>query len=154
DSARGRTIITLWSRPLGADDMQWRVRAQVVGVVTPSKVTEDEFQTMVDNLASLSTGLVCDLVSKSLALVPSTTRNHTGNAIARSGQMELRLIEDTWARLGPAVAQIARQPESGLRVRRQMRACTGEENLSPSELMRLVARGVDPRCRGLQSSFT
>lgn len=154
DSARGRTVVTLWSRPLGTDDMQWRVRAQITGPVTPSKLTEDEFQTMVDDLASLSTGLVYDLVSKSLALVPRTTRSRTGNAIARSGQMELRLIEDTWARLGPAVAQIVRQPESGLQAQRQMRACTGEENLSPTELMRIVARGVDPRHRALRSAFT
>jgi hypothetical protein len=145
ESARGRTVVTVKSRPVGNQDRAWKRRAEIEFSVVPSKLTEDEYQRMLDDLAALAAGLVYDLVSKSVARLPGPGRRKSGRLLARVGQVELRLIENTWAQLADSLTRIVIQPETSLETVRQLRACTGSENFSPKDIERLAATGIDPR---------
>ena len=97
-SARGRVWVRLASRPVGSGQA-WQPRAQLPVYVLATKLSEERYNVMVEQLRALAAGLVFDLYSKmfrSLQFAESA-----GAVSSRSSQVELRLLERLWASLAP-----------------------------------------------------
>jgi hypothetical protein len=154
DSARGRTPVAVVSRETDGPDGRWVTRGRFDVWVCPGKLTEAAYRRMFDDLASLSAGLVFDLLAKSAAGVGEFGVSRAGVVAARSAQMELRILERLWAEFSRVLMGIMLQPETSLVVRREMTACHGTERLAPQELVRIAARGVDPRRSETPRPFT
>lgn len=154
DSARGQTPVTVVSREADGRDGRWLARGRFDVWVCPGKLTEDAYKTMFDDLAMLSAGLVFDLLAKSTSGLSQLGASRAGAVAVRSAQMELRILGRLWSEFSLELMEIMLQPETGLVVRREMTACRGTERLAPQELVRVAARGVDPRRRETPRPFT
>ena len=152
ESARGVVGIQVHSRreTPGATS-PWQHRDTVRVVVVPSKLSEEAFGRMVDDLAGLSKGLLFDLVSKAYARSSLRPESDDVRVSPRSAQLELRLLEQVLRDVGYALLEISRQPHTTLQVERVMGAWTGAERLSDDGVAWLLARGVDPRRRDVFS---
>lgn len=153
DSARGRTLVTVVSREADGPGERWVARGSFDVWVCPGKLTEDSYRRMFDDLARLSGGLVFDLVAKSVAGMGESATSR-GAVSARSPQMELRILDRLWSDFSRVLTEIMLQPETNLVARREMTACHGAERIAPEELVRVAARGIDPRKRETPRPFT
>jgi hypothetical protein len=152
DSARGRTPVSVLSREADGSDGRWTLRGRFDVWVYPGKITEEAYTRMFEDLAQLSAGLVFDLLSKSMAGVRGSA---TSKGVAvHSAQMELRILIRLWSELSRLLMEIMLQPETGLVAHREMMACFGIERLEPQELVKIVARGIDPRKKETPRPFT
>lgn len=147
ESARGLVDIKLLSRPEHAPATGWQLRLTLLLAVSASKVTEAIFAAMVGDLASLSSGLLFDLASKSFAGI---TKGKPQSRAAvklppQSAQLELRVLEALVQEISCSLLEISRQPEVFLRSERRVATWTGSERLTNDGLSWFVARGIDPR---------
>lgn len=142
DGARGRVIVRVASR--SPDDKgQWTWRARLPIYVISSKLTDDRYASMTNQVRSLASGLLLDLVSpmfRSLGIV-----NGTGGVSYRSGLEELRMLEALWASISRQLLEIERNPTTRLMKRTTRRQSWGGDQLKARTLARLAACGVDPR---------
>ena len=142
ESARGKVVVRLSSRAVG-NDGSWHHRAQLVLNVLPSKLSEERYQAMFDQLNGLALGLVFDLISKSVgALHFARARQEVS---VRSNQVELRVLDRIWGNLSNALRAIELDPWLALRRGLELRPTWGGERMSCLSLSELAARGVDPR---------
>jgi len=109
ESARGRVPVQLRSREQGSA-REWRVRAQFFVNVLPSKLGEERYQAMFEDLRAVSTGLVFDLLSKSRLNLGLSKK---GSLSSRPANAELSVLERLWASVSYALQQIATQPMAG-----------------------------------------
>lgn len=144
DSARGVVTITLKSR--SDQESPWSQRLQINVVVIPSKISEEKFNVMFDDLVRLSSGLVFDLMSLGkLGTYQQRDNIFKGSISIRSAQMELKLLKQVWFKFSIAIRYISMQPETSIRMKNVIRSCYGTENLSPNEVLRLTNQGIDPK---------
>lgn len=144
ESARGLVAIHLFSRAEEESSQKWQQRATLPVVVNSSKVTEAGFEAMVEDLTSLSSGLLFDLLSKATAGLRQTQRLARASVSPRSAQLELRLLEELVDDLAVILTTIASQPQTVLRTQRVIAAWTGSERLSGDGLGWLLERGMNP----------
>lgn len=150
DGARGRVWVRLASRPVGSGQA-WAPRALLPVYVLATKLSEERYGVMVEQLRALAAGLVFDLYSKmfrSLQFAESA-----GAVSSRSSQVELRLLERLWASLAPALQEVAADPVTQISVSRGVRPSWGGERLGQRTVARLAAEGLDPRRPGAPRPF-
>jgi len=147
ESARGLVDIKLFSRPEHAPATAWQLRLTLLLAVSASKVTEAIFAAMVGDLASLSSGLLFDLASKSFAgIAKGKPQSRAAVKLPpQSAQLELRVLEALVQEVSCSLLEISRQPEVFLRSERRVTTWTGSERLTNDGLSWFVARGIDPR---------
>ncbi len=145
ESARGLVDIKLFSRPEHAPEAAWHLRGTLLIAVVASKITEAVFDAMVGDLATLSSGLLFDLASKSFAGIAKAKGRAANRLPPRSAQLELGVIEALVQELGICLLQISQQPEVSLRSERRVTTWTGSERLTNDGLAWFAARGIDPR---------
>jgi hypothetical protein len=150
DGARGRVWVRLASRPIGSAEA-CRPRARLPVYVLATKLSEERYQTMLDQLRRLAAGLVFDLVS------PMARRLRVGatdvGVSHRSSQLELRLLEGIWGRLSRSLREVAQDPITSIRRIREVRLSWGAERFGPATAARLSAAGIDPRSPGAPRPF-
>ncbi|PQJ97106.1 hypothetical protein CXB77_03820 [Chromatium okenii] len=147
ESARGLVDIKLFSRLEHAPAAAWQLRLTLLLAVSASKVTEAVFAAMVGDLASLSSGLLFDLASKSFAgIAKGKPQSRAAVKLPpQSAQLELRVLEALVQEVSCSLLEISRQPEVFLRSERRVATWTGSERLTNDGLSWFVARGIDPR---------
>lgn len=150
ESARGDTALTLLSRRTDGDGV-WRRRLEARIRIVPTKLGEDRYEAMYQALSRLSLSFVHDLISKSavrLGLDLAEVRTPV-----QSAQVRLRLIENLWTALAPALAQIERSPVTVLKRSNGRTRLWGGENLRSRAIAALAERGFsrDPRELPLKS---
>jgi len=154
DSCRGLTRISLWSRPAGERLARSVKRAEVLLAVAPTKLTEEAFSRMFEDMSRLSRDLLLDLLSKSHVSTTEGTHDRRPFVGPRSSHQELRILTQLWRRLAPALREIIDRPETAL-VRVPARVTfRGTQTLSPREVARLSANGIDPRRRKLLGQYS
>lgn len=141
ESARGTVRITLRSRQRETTET-WKLRACLPVVVSPNKMGELRYRVMVRQLTGLAAGLVLDLWSKSRTGVEF--RVFTDRVAARSNQLDLRLLEQVWGRVSPALERIEVDPWAVLRRVQVPSRWRGWGRLSRSGAQRLASRGSTP----------
>jgi hypothetical protein len=141
ESARGRVWVHLLSRPMESDDV-WQHRAQVLINVLPTKLGEERYEAMFEDLRAVSVGLVFDLLSKSRLKL---SLSGVGCISSRPASADLMVLERLWSSVSYTLQQIAVQPMAGLRLVRERRLCWGSERLGRISLRELTSAGIDPR---------
>jgi hypothetical protein len=150
EGARGLVWIRLASRPAESSQL-WRDRLLLPVIVVSTKLSEARYRAMYDELRGLASGLVLDLISKSLRSIALSKAS--GAPSVRSSLMDLRILERLWPTLANALGELALEPVKKLRIVQETRACWGSERLSPRAVERLATIGIDPRRHGLPLPF-
>lgn len=149
ESARGRVIVYLLSRDANSEG-SWDIRSQLSINVLPTKLGEERYQSMFDDLRAVSVGLVFDLLSKSRIGLGLTG---LGAISLRPANAELIVLKKLWDSVSFILQQIASQPAMGLSVRSERRLSWGGDQLRPSALRMLAMQGIDPRRRNTPRPF-
>lgn len=150
DGARGRVWVHLASR-LAGSDAAWALRARLPVYVTATKLSQQRYDTMMNQLRGLAAGLLFDLVSpmlRSLRFGPDQ-----GGVSYRSSQVELRLLERLWRSLAHALREIAEDPVTRIERRWQIRESWGAGRFGMRTTAHLAAIGLDPRRPGAPRPF-
>lgn len=140
ESARGETLLRVEVRKPGAKPEIWELLLEIVVYVVSTKLGEEAYQAMVDELQVLSRSLLVDLYGKS--------RRTYDLRFAREGRSfhsreeELEAIGSVVERLSVLLPAIERRPAS--RVVRQVVATNywGSERLSSIGMISLAQRGM------------
>ena len=106
--ARGYTRILLERQPQDAIPERWTPVIAVDIYVLPSKLGEDRYESMADDLERISRSLVVDLYGKSRQT--HDLRLAKEGKVLRSQDQELESIESVLDRLGPLLRSIAQRP--------------------------------------------
>jgi len=142
--------VRLASRPAGSGQA-WAPRVLLPVYVLATKLSEERYNVMVEQLRALDAGLVFDLYSKmfrSLQLAESA-----GTVLSRSSLVEFRLPDRLWASLAPALQEVAADPVTQISVSCGVRPSWGGERLGQRTVARLAAEGLDPRRPGAPRPF-
>ena len=142
EGARGIIWIRVASRTHGGQE-PWSERAELPVVVCSTKLSEHRYQAMYDQLRHLASGLVLDLVSKSLRSV--RLGGSATPVSCRSSIVELRILERLWPPIAAAINEIALNPVRRLQSTRLRKRCFGSERFGPRALVQMTATGFDPR---------
>lgn len=148
DGARGRVQIRLCCgrNSHTEEEPDWEDRVLWPVYVVSTKITEESFETMFDELRSLAGGLLFDLVSK--ATMALRTGNKGESPVWHySSQLELRLLEQLWENLSSALYVIFNDPWTQLAPVSRMAFCYGSEKFEARALSTLALKGIDPRSR-------
>lgn len=142
ESARGHTRIRLEGQPLDSTPEAWVPLITVDVYAVPSKLGEDRYQIMAENLQRLSRSLLVDLYGKStqthdLRLAKEGRANH-------SREQELESIESVLERLGPLLIAIGQRPASRVTTTLARRDYWGGTRLTPATISWLCRRGAVP----------
>lgn len=148
--ARGLVWVRLASRHTGPN-RAWKDRALLPVVVTSTKLSEDRYNIMYEQLRGLAAGLVLDLVSKTLRSMRLGGRSKP--IAVRSSLVELRILEQAWPPIARAIKEITTAPMRQLCVLQERRSCWGSERFGPRSISRMAQTGSDPRQRGIQLPF-
>ncbi|MDF7800015.1 DUF2357 domain-containing protein [Pontiellaceae bacterium B1224] len=149
ESARGFTDIHLEERLCGTES--WQRVGSFSLYVLPTKLGEERYETMTDDLQSLCGSLLLDLLG--------TSRwKHTDVSLSpgvsyRSKEEELRSLKQTWAQLRPLLDRIHRSPTSIVSKEMRKTAYWGMRELAPRAARDLARRGVDPRNKACVRPF-
>lgn len=142
ESARGQTGIMLEARPEDRVSDTWQRVLDVRVYVLPSKLGEERYQRMANDLQELSRGLLVDLYGKS-------TQTHDlrfakeGKAY-HSRERELESIEAVLDRLGTLLRAIRQRPASRVQTVTWQQSYWGGERLTPAAIDWLSRRGTAP----------
>jgi hypothetical protein len=149
EGSRGVVWIRICSRSVG--NQSWDDLAFIAVVVTSSKLSEERYATMFNQMAGLASGLVLDLVSKmtrSLNVLPSNVRPQV-----HSSAVELRLLESLWPTIARCLRQIAYEPAVKLNRKPSLSRCWGSERIESRALVSMARQGVSPGNGSLQVPF-
>lgn len=148
--ARGLVWVRLACRLTGSN-RAWIDRALLPVVVTSTKLSDDRYNAMYEQLRGLAAGLVLDLVSKTLR---SMQLGGGAKAIAvRSSLVELHILEQVWPSLARSINEIAAAPTQQLCVVQEKRPCWGSERFGQRSIAHMAESGLDPRQKGVQLPF-
>jgi hypothetical protein len=127
ESARRRVTVSLSSRNCDSA-AAWKIRAEALCYVIPSKLTEDSYQRMCDQLQAAISGLIFDLLSKSQTSVALTSRSGISS---QPSNVELLAIESVWRSVSSALHAINELPSLRLSAEFRLQRCWGTERLNP-----------------------
>lgn len=150
EGARGLVWSRLSSRRRDGSE-KWETRAILSVVVTSTKLSQDRYTAMFEQLRSLAAGLVLDLVSKTLRSLQLIVGSERGSA--PSSAIELRILESVWPIVARELNAIAMEPAETLRLNLNTRNCWGSERFGARSLALLAAQGIDPRQRSTAIPF-
>jgi hypothetical protein len=150
DGARGRVWVHLASRSAGPD-AAWSLRARLPVYVTATKLSQQRYDTMMNQLRGLAAGLLFDLVSPMLRSL--RFGQDQGGVSYRSSQVELRLLERLWRSLAHALREIAEDPVTRIDRRWEVRESWGAGRFGMRTTAHLAAIGLDPRRPGAPRPF-
>lgn len=141
ESARASTQLVLESRSECDNDDDWKTLISVGIYVLPSKIGEDRYEAMSDDLNRVSHSLLSDLYGKSrrtvdLKFAPKGNTYH-------SREVELRAIERTLVRVEDLLRSIALRPASRIITTTVPEQFWGGQRLHPSSISTLLRQGVD-----------
>lgn len=142
DSGRGQTRLVLQSKSEDAAQEMWITLLAIDVYVLPSKLGEDRYQAMTNDLQDLSRSLLVDLYGKSRQTYD--VRFAKEGKSCHSRDHELRAIETVVDCLGLLLDSIGRRPASRVQVASQPRRYWGREQLSPSAVAAIARSGVNP----------
>ncbi len=149
ESARGFTEIHLEERPCG--EGSWHRVGSFSLYVLPTKLGEERYEIMTDDLQGLCGSLLLDLLG--------TSRwKHTDVSLSpgvsyRSKEEELRSLKEAWGNLRPLLNRIHRSPTSLVTKEMRRTAYWGMRELPPRAARDLARRGVDPRNKACVRPF-
>ena len=142
DSGRGQTRLLLQSRPADLAHETWTTLLAKDVHVLPSKLGENRYQAMTNNLQDLSRSLLVDLYGKSRQT--HDVRFAKEGKVYHSQEHELRAIEAAVDRLGLLLESIGRRPASRIQVTSRPQRYWGPERLGPAALTAIARSGVNP----------
>ncbi len=142
ESARGYTRILVEAQPADSPAEQWITALAVNVYVSPSKLGEDRYQSMAEDLQDLSRSLLVDLYGKSQRLYD--LRFAREGRACQSREQELDSITAVLDSLGALLPAIGQRPASRVDTVLQRRSYWGSERLNPRAIARLSMRGVHP----------
>ncbi len=142
ESARGHTRILVEAQPVESPAEQWTAALAVTVYVLPSKLGEDRYQSMAEDLQDLSRSLLVDLYGKSQRLYD--LRFARDGRAYQSREQELESITAVLDSLGALLPAIGQRPASRVDTAFQRRNYWGSERLNPQAIARLSMRGVHP----------
>lgn len=141
ESARGETPVTLRSRMVG--ESEWRKRAEIVVSVRPTKISEEQYDAMCDDLVVFGSGIVLDLLSKSRARGLQRSLG-ASDAMSLSGLAALGELEALTRRLSRDLQAVLAKPLPTLARTVDRMRYRGSERLGSQgtrSLLRAVAEG-------------
>lgn len=144
DGARGRVLLRLASRFLSDEKSVWTERFELPIYVIPSKLTENSFRTMSEELRRIASGLLLDLISKSRGGVDVVFETNTP-VRPSSSQQELVLLSKLWSKLSAALEEVFSEPWRTLSRVTALRQSYGCEKFDSRATAALASRGIDPR---------
>jgi hypothetical protein len=147
ESCAGLVILTLLSRH-GADAV-WVRRAQLRIDVIPSKLQEDRYLALLQDIRRLSSGLIFDLLSKNTRSLGFAYSDQLPTTVPPN--VEWRRIARLWDVVARILGEIQRFPFTGVRRSRQLASCQGTDQIDQYAANLLAAQGVDTR-RGRQGT--
>lgn len=143
ESGRGRTQILLQARPRASTADAWDTLFDATVYVVPTKLGDDAYETMTDDLQAISRSLLVDLYGKSSRTYD--VRFAREGRASQSREEELESIGNVVDRLGTVLQDIQRRPSSSIERQHVRSAYWGAERLSPRALVDLSRRGLTPR---------
>lgn len=141
ESGRGRTRIGLFSKLPDASD--WGLVSETTVYVLPTKLGEERFDALTDELERLCGGLLLDLLGKSRRSFERSVA--TVGMSFRSKEQELKTVEKLWETLARLVSRIVRSPATTVKHELRPANYWGDRPMPPSGIRRLALLGVDPR---------
>ncbi|MCC2671013.1 MAG: hypothetical protein K0Q72_3484, partial [Armatimonadetes bacterium] len=143
ESGRGETRVRLQSRPRGASPPPWASLCEICVYVIPTKIGEDAYQAMVEDLGALSRSLLTDLYGKSVRTYDVKFARQV--RLYHSREEELDAIATVIDQLGVLLGSIQRRPAS--RVGRQITRGSywGTERLTPRAVAAASRQGSSIR---------
>jgi hypothetical protein len=142
ESARGHTPMVVESRREEKPQEGWSLEFATDVYVLPSKLGEDRFWVMGEDMRALSRVLLLDLYGKSRSTFDSRFR--CAQHAAHSREEELKLLGGTLADMESILLAMAKRPASKI----QTVPCTtkfwGDERIAPRDLVALSRRAVSP----------
>lgn len=151
EGSRGLVWVRVSSRDRDGD-RRWHDRALVPVFVVLTKLSEEQYHVMFEQLRGLAEGLVHDLFSKSWRGVHLSKRK--GQVGIRSSHTELQVLEKIWPPIAQSLELILREPANRLTSNRRLRSCWGGERFGTRALAQLASCGVDPRSRKFEAPFS
>jgi hypothetical protein len=143
ESARGHTRLLLEAQPEGSPNDRWQRVLALDVFVLPTKLGEDRYDRMAQDLQDLSRSLLVDLYGKSRQThdvrYAKEGRAHT------SREQELASINDVLGRLSVLLAAIGARPASRVIAESSLKQFWGSERLSPSAVTAMCRTGLSPR---------
>jgi len=145
DGARGRVQIRLSAAKTSEDHdiVTWNDRLLWPVYVVSTKLTEEAFETMCEELRRLAGGLLFDLISKA-TLGLATGQSEKKPVWHYSSQLELRLLERLWEKFSRALYEVFREPWTKLAPESRIALCYGSEKFDLRAVTALAICGTDP----------
>ena len=144
ESARGHTRLLLEAQPAAPPNDRWHRVLALDVFVLPSKLGEDRYDRMAQDLQDVSRSLLVDLYGKSRQThdlrYAKEGRAHT------SREQELASIIDVLGRISGLLAAIGVRPASRVELETCIKQFWGSERLSPSTVTAMCRTGLSPRC--------
>lgn len=143
ESTRGLVRIRLRTRK--GESTGWEERAWLSVNAVPSKLGEQRYDTLVNEIRSVAAGLIFDVVSKMFRGVRYT--RGLAKVASRSSHLELGNLHRLWRDISGPLDRIVANPH--LRIGRDIRplSYSGAGVLDANAAARLAARGFAPRNR-------
>ena len=143
ESARGLTTMLLEAQPEGSIADAWEIILTLDVFVLPSKLGEDRYDRMANDLQEVSRSLLVDLYGKSRQThdlrYAKEGRAHT------SREQELASINDVLVRLSELLSAIGMRPASRVVIEPCPQKYWGGERLSPSAITVMCSSGISPQ---------
>jgi hypothetical protein len=143
ESARGRTLLLLEARPAETTTAVWKTVAVVDIYVLPTKLGDERYENMTEDLASISRGLLVDLYGKSRETYD--LRYAQEGRIYTSRETELASITDALDQFFPLLAAIQARPASRVVSEPCLQKYWGSERISPSTISAMSRSGISPQ---------
>ena len=140
ESARGKTPIHLF---LSASEggIPSKIYTFYVYVV-PSKIGEERYNYIADDLRKLSGALLLDLIGKSRRSIDISP--YKQSVSFRSKEMELYEVQRLWNSLGPIIGYITKSPVTRVVQQIENGLFWGERGISLFDIRQLAIRGIHP----------
>lgn len=142
ESARGQTKLLLESQAEGSDADTWTTLLTLDVFVLPSKLGEDRYDRMADDLQEVSRSLLVDLYGKSRQT--HDLRYAKEGQVHTSREQELASIDKVLGQISALLGAIRMRPISRIVTVPCPQKYWGGERLSPSAITAMCRSGISP----------
>ncbi|WP_434619872.1 nuclease domain-containing protein [Tabrizicola sp. M-4] len=139
DGASGVTPISLRDAATGD------ILARTLALVEPSKLSENAYDAMFEDMRRISVELLLDLISKSRLALAQLPSSHGSGVQPLTARLELSQIRRFWKCFSPVIADILEDPHTELRPMQITRPLRPGERLTPDVVQRFAHRGLTAR---------